>query len=42
MLELLGLLRLINGLRDPTSEAVLNETRAKRPRRAGKAVDLDF
>lgn len=38
--ERLGLLALFNTLADPASEALLNETRARRARRA--RADLDF
>ena len=42
-LELVGVLPRLNELRDPASEALLNDTRAKRPRRARLAADdLDF
>lgn len=41
--EPLGLLRLVSDMRDPASEALLDDTRAKRGcRRAASAVDLDF
>lgn len=42
VLERVGLLPLLMGLRDPASEALLNETRAKRPRRKSAGSDLDF
>lgn len=40
--ESLGLLRLLAELRDPTSEALLDETRARRARRKRPSADLDF
>jgi len=42
VLELLGLLPLLSGLRDPSSEALLDATRAKRARRKQSNKDLDF
>jgi transcriptional regulator with XRE-family HTH domain len=39
--ERLGLLALFEDLKDPASEALLNQTRTKRVRRA-RADDLDF
>ncbi len=42
VLERVGLLSRLTELRDPASEALLNETRAKRPRRKSSASDLDF
>ncbi|HEY6456805.1 MAG TPA: helix-turn-helix domain-containing protein [Steroidobacteraceae bacterium] len=40
--ERLGLLPLLEGLEDPTSAALLNETRTKRARRKRASSDLDF
>ena len=40
--ERLGLLPLLQGLEDPASAALLNETRAKRARRKRLVADLDF
>jgi transcriptional regulator with XRE-family HTH domain len=42
VLERLGLLPRLKDLRDPASEALLNETRARRARRKHADVDLDF
>jgi transcriptional regulator with XRE-family HTH domain len=40
--ERLGLLPRVMALRDPASEALLNETRARRGRRSRADADLDF
>jgi transcriptional regulator with XRE-family HTH domain len=40
--ERLGLLPLLQGLEDPTSAALLDETRPKRARRKQAASNLDF
>ncbi len=40
--ERVGLMSRLVELRDPTSEALLNETRAKRPRGRSIKSDLDF
>ena len=42
VLERTGLMSRLAELRDPISEALLNETRAKRPRRKPAESDLDF
>lgn len=42
VLERVGLLHRLAELRDPASEALLNETRAKRPRGKSAKTDLDF
>lgn len=42
VLERVGLLSRLAELRDPASEALLNETRAKRARRKSASSDLDF
>lgn len=42
VLERVGLLSLLAGLRDPASEALLNQTRAKRSRRKSAGPDQDF
>ena len=40
--ERLGLLSRLIELRDPPSEALMDDTRAKRPRRTSTIDDLDF
>ena len=42
VVERVGLLSRLTELRDPSSEALLNETRAKRTRRKTAEPDLDF
>ena len=42
VVERVGLLSRLTELRDPSSEALLNETRAKRSRRKTVEPDLDF
>lgn len=42
VLERVGLLSRLAELRDPASEALLNDTRAKRARRKSAPSDLDF
>lgn len=42
VLERVGLMARLTELRDPTSEALLNETRAKRSRSKSPESDLDF
>lgn len=42
LFERLGLLPKLRALEDPASEALLNETRAKRARRKSAKQDLDF
>lgn len=42
VLERVGLMSRLAELRDPASEALLNETRAKRPRGRSAGFDLDF
>lgn len=42
VLERVGLMSRLTELRDPASEALLNETRAKRPRGRSAKPDLDF
>lgn len=42
VLERVGLMSRLAELRDPTSETLLNETRAKRPRGKSAKSDLDF
>lgn len=42
VLERVGLLPRLTGLRDQASEALMNDTKAKRPRRTSTTDNLDF